>query len=110
MKDDWRYVGVGEDTWRLDRKCESPEDMYIAAIDGEEIPPPRVSGIEMIARLPEKRGHIIFLHIWEGMSFSKIADLYSVSKQAVHQQYQKGIGELRELYPTLDSLLLSDQD
>lgn len=108
MKDDWRYVGVGEDTWRLDRKCESPEDMIIAAIDGEEIPPPRVSGVDMIARLPEKRRHIIFLHIWEGMSFSKIADLYSVSKQAVHQQYQKGIEELKNFYPDLSSLLLDE--
>jgi DNA-directed RNA polymerase specialized sigma24 family protein len=108
MKDDWRYIGVGEDTWKLNRFSKCTEDNLIAQLDGDDPPPPEISGIEMIANLSEKRKHIIYLHVWEGMSFSAIAELYGISKQAIHQQYKKAIKDLKKVYPNKESLLESN--
>lgn len=103
--DDWRYITVGEHNYVLDRCTTSPEKEWIARIDGEEPPPERFSGIEMLSRISSKRAEIIYLHIYDGLSFRQIGEIHNITKQAVHQHYKNGLLELLEVFPDLDSLV-----
>ena len=104
MRDDWRYVPVGKADFLLNRFQESPEDSWIDRIDGVPDPPERISGVEMLEVLPEKKRDIVFLHIWEGQTFAEISEKYNCSRQAIHQHYKAAIEMLRKAFPDLDSL------
>lgn len=104
LPDDWRYCPVGDSTWILDRASTNPEDELIADIDDQEILPKRISGIEMLSRISSKRATIIYMHVWEGMSFRAIGEHFGITKQAAHQHYKNGIQELRRQFPNLASL------
>ena len=104
LKDDWRYLNVGTDTYKIDNSLNyNPEDDYIAMLDGEEEPnlspwertelPP---AIELIECLDERKKQIVFLYYWEGKSFSKIGRLMGFTKQRAHQLFGEAIEEIKE--------------
>lgn len=96
LKDSWRYIPVGIDTWKLEVNLKSPEDDYINKIDGLIREEERPSGIEMISSLSEIEKKIVYYYLWEGLSFFKIGKALGFTKQRAHQIYHSAIKNLKE--------------
>ncbi len=96
LKDSWRYIPVGIDTWKLEGSLTSPEDSYIAILDGHPNGKEMPSGIEIISSLPEIENKIVYYYLWEGISFSKIGKMLGFTKQRAHQIYHSAIHKLKE--------------
>ena len=108
LKDSWRYVSVGTDTWKIDiNHNHSPEDEWIETIDNNnkvkekeclverlELP----AGVEMIEVLTPIKQKVVFYYLWDGMSFSKIGKVLGFTKQRSHQIYWAAIQDLKVIY------------
>jgi RNA polymerase sigma factor (sigma-70 family) len=93
----WRYVPHTDGL--LDRlTLYNPEDDIIDRIDGVQEDKQYTEELhKAIELLPEIEKETIWKHIFEGKSFSTIGEERLMSKQAVHQVYQKSIKKLKEI-------------
>jgi len=108
LKDNWRYVSVGVDVWKIDNNhYYDPTDEMIENIDNKnkidegEALVERMnlpSGVEMIERLEPIKQKVVFYYVWDGMSFSKIGKVLGFSKQRAHQIYWSAIQDLKDLF------------
>lgn len=93
----WRYVPHTDAL--LDRlTLYNGEDDLIAKLDGDVVVSESTEALhQAIESLPPIEKETIWLHIFEGKSFSQIGNKRNMSKQAVHQTYQKAISKLKEI-------------
>ena len=93
----WRYIPHTDAL--LDRlSLYNGEDDLIAKLDGEVIEPLSTEALHnAIESLPPVERETVWLHIFEGKSFSQIGRMRKMSKQAVHQTYQKAIQKLKDI-------------
>lgn len=91
LKDNWRYQCVGNRDWVWDRSSHSPEDEIISALDGDIEKDPSPSGIDLLEVLTETERTVVFLYLWDGMSFQKIGKVLGYTKQRIHQIYHGAI-------------------
>ena len=106
LKDNWRYVPVGLDTWKIDYQHNyDPTDEMIERIDRKNNPEENniiqkelPSGVEMIERLDPIKQKVVFYYLWDGLSFSKIGKIMNLTKQRIHQIYWSAIEDLKEIY------------
>jgi DNA-directed RNA polymerase specialized sigma subunit len=97
-KDSWRYLSY--DTWVFDKALSyNPEDEWIDAIDGntEEAAPFPFCAVDLIDRVLSKReARIVYQVLWDGKSLSHIGEEMGISKQRVHQLYNRALQNLKE--------------
>lgn len=106
LKDSWRYIPVGLDTWKIDYQYNyDPTDDMIEMIDRKNNPEENniiqkelPSGVEMIETLTPIKQKVVFYYLWDGLSFSKIGKIMNLTKQRIHQIYWSAIDDLKEIY------------
>lgn len=49
-----------------------------------------------LLRLDAESREIIIAHIWTGLSFRQIAEVFAISSSAVHRQYHAALSQLRD--------------
>ena len=52
---------------------------------------------DALAQVPLDEREIIVAHVWGGLTFEQIAELFQSSSSTVHRRYQAGLVALREL-------------
>jgi len=52
---------------------------------------------DALAQVPLEEREIIVAHVWGGLTFEQIAELFQSSSSTVHRRYQAGLVALREL-------------
>ena len=52
---------------------------------------------DALAQVPLEEREIIVAHVWGGLTFEQIAELFQSSSSTVHRRYQAGLERLREL-------------
>jgi RNA polymerase sigma factor (sigma-70 family) len=52
---------------------------------------------DALAEVPLEEREIIVAHVWGGLTFEQIAELFESSSSTVHRRYQAGLVALREL-------------
>lgn len=108
LSDQWRYRGVGRDTWKLDNHLwYDPEDDIIDRIDGREeeeyISP--VNGLELLEVLPENLKDITYRYYWLGETQSNIGKSYGVKRSWICQLLSKARKCLKDHWEDDDALL-----
>ena len=95
---DWRYVPC--DTWRLDLEArpQSPEDDYIAHLDGAKSDSDKADLWQWLnTSLSDKRAvTIIYSYLWLGESMEAIGADLSLTRQRVWQLYKGACKELQQ--------------
>jgi RNA polymerase sigma-70 factor (ECF subfamily) len=66
------------------------EDEADAMIDAQ-------AAADALAQVPLDEREIIVAHVWGGLTFGQIAELFESSSSTVHRKYQAGLVALREL-------------
>ena len=106
LKDSWRYIPVGLDSWKIDYQHNyDPTDDMIESIDRKNNPEQNniiekelPAGVEMIERLTPTKQKVVFYYLWDGLSFSKIGKILGLTKQRIHQIYWSAIEDLKVIY------------
>ena len=95
MKNDWRYIYVGEDYWMLDTPSQNIEDELIDLIDGtpevEEGPDVHLA----LERLSEKYKALITEYFFEGSTLAHMGEVRGKTKQYMHQELKKALAEIK---------------
>ena len=99
--DDWRYVPVGHHMWILDKTDESyneTEDKLIQLLDDHSlhIESEDVEQLPLIDYIDQDLiKDIVYLHVYEDLSFRQIGKVYGFSRQYAHILYHRGIGIIK---------------
>jgi DNA-directed RNA polymerase specialized sigma subunit len=97
MKNDWRYIYVGEDYWMLDTPSHDIEDELIDLIDGtpEVEEGPDLHGALDI--MSERYKDILTQYYFEGKTLEAMGISRGVTKQFMHQELRRALKEIRAI-------------
>lgn len=87
---------VGDNDWILDQNQTSPEDSWIASLDGEE-EADYSSWDQLKDILTDNQYKILWMHIEQEMSFRAISVELGVSHQACYKAYKRALRNARNL-------------
>jgi DNA-directed RNA polymerase specialized sigma subunit len=97
IKNDWRYIYVGEDSWMLEAASSDVENKLIDLIDGvpeaEEGPNVHLA-LEVIS---EKYRLLLTEYYFEGKTLEQMGNSRSKTKQYMHQELKKALIEIKSI-------------
>jgi len=98
----WRYLGVGENTWMLDQlsgNVYNPESKIIAALDGGDLdgftePTENLHDVLPTILIDRERS-VVEGYLFNGRSMADLGKSYKVTRQRVWQIYKQALEKVK---------------